>query len=150
MKVIAVLSQKGGSGKTTTALHLAVASERAGRPAAVIDLDPQVSSASWAEHRASAHGKIVPAVVSFQAARLQHALQTAAQAGAAFTLIDTPPHSEKDSLDAARASDLLLIPCRRAVLDLRAIKFTIDLAALARKPVVVVLIAVNKRAIFAA
>jgi chromosome partitioning protein len=139
MKTIAVLSQKGGSGKTTTALHLAVASELAGRPAAVIDLDPQVSSASWAEHRAKVQDKTSPAVVSFQAARLSQALQAASQAGASFTLIDTAPHSEQDSLAAARAADLLVIPCRPAILDLRAIRFTIDLAALAGKPVAVVL-----------
>jgi chromosome partitioning protein len=139
MKVVSILSQKGGSGKTTIALHLAVASELAGRSAALIDLDPQISSASWAEHRANVQHKQRPAVVSFQAARLPQALQTASAGGAALSLIDTAPHSEHDSLAAARAADLLLIPCRPAILDLRAIKFTIDLAALARKPAVVVL-----------
>jgi len=139
MKTVAILSQKGGAGKSTLALSLAVASELAGRPAAVIDLDPQVSAASWGEHRAKAHGKNAPAVASFQAARLTHALQAVAQAGAAFAIIDTAPHSEQDSLAAARAADLLLVPCRPGILDLRAIRFTIDLAALARKPVFVVL-----------
>ena len=44
MKVVSVISQKGGSGKTTLALHLAVASSTAGRNTAVLDLDPQVSA----------------------------------------------------------------------------------------------------------
>ena len=53
MKTIAIISQKGGSGKTTIALHLAVASARAGRNTAVIDLDPQASAANWSDRRRS-------------------------------------------------------------------------------------------------
>ncbi len=41
MKVVAVVSQKGGAGKTTLALHIAVAAERAGLSAAILDMDPQ-------------------------------------------------------------------------------------------------------------
>ena len=45
MKIVSIINQKGGSGKTTLALHLAVASSLAGLNTAVIDLDPQASSA---------------------------------------------------------------------------------------------------------
>ena len=51
MKTIAIISQKGGAGKTTVAIHLAVAAERAGLNAALFDLDPQASAASWADKR---------------------------------------------------------------------------------------------------
>ena len=47
MKTVAILSQKGGTGKTTLAVHLAVAAERRDVPVAVLDLDPQASAAEW-------------------------------------------------------------------------------------------------------
>jgi chromosome partitioning protein len=141
MKTIAIISQKGGAGKTTLALHLAVAAEQAGQPAAVIDLDPQASATGWGDHR----GRDKPAVASSQAARLDQVLGAAHKAGAALALIDTSPHSENTALAAARAADLILIPCRPAILDLRAINSTIDLAKLAARPAVVVLNSVPPR-----
>lgn len=51
MKTIAILSQKGGSGKTTVAVHLAVCAELSGKTAAIIDLDPQASALEWRTRR---------------------------------------------------------------------------------------------------
>lgn len=141
MKVIAILSQKGGAGKTTIALHLAVAAERDGRSAAVIDLDPQASATSWGDSREAE----TPVVVSAQAARLPQVLEAARAAGADFVVIDTAPHSESAALAAARTADLILIPCRPSILDLRAIGTTVDLAKLAGKPSAVVLNTVPPR-----
>lgn len=141
MKTIAILSQKGGAGKTTLALHLAVAAEQAGKTCVVLDLDPQASATHWKDSRQDEK----PAVVSLQAARLEAVMNTAQKEGAGLILIDTAPHSESASLAAARASDLILIPCRPAILDLRAIRNTIDLARIAQKPVFVVLNSVSAR-----
>jgi chromosome partitioning protein len=141
MKVIAILSQKGGAGKTTLALHLAVAAEQNGQQTAVIDLDPQASAANWSDSRTAD----TPAVVSAQASRLTQVLDAARNAGADLAIIDTAPHSESSALAAARAADLILIPCRPSILDLRAIGSTIDLAKLAKKPAVVVLNTVPPR-----
>jgi chromosome partitioning protein len=141
MKTVAIISQKGGAGKTTLALHLAVAAIQAKKKGAVIDLDPQASATGWGDQRNSD----APAVVSAQAARLQQVLDTAREAGAAISIIDTAPHSESTALAAARASDLILIPCRPAILDLRAINGTIDLVKLANKPAAVVLNSVPPR-----
>lgn len=141
MRTVAIISQKGGAGKTTLAVHLAVEAERSGLSAAIIDLDPQASATGWGDSRS----QDTPAVVSAQAARLGHVLQTAKQSGAGFAIIDTAPHSETAALAATREADLILIPCCPAILDLRAISQTVDLARIAGKPAAVVLNAVPAR-----
>jgi chromosome partitioning protein len=141
VKTVSIISQKGGAGKTTLAIHLAIAAELAGKSAAIIDLDPQSSASGWSDHR----GQDRPAVVSAQASRLDQVLEAAQKAKADIAIIDTAPHSESTALASARASDLILIPCRPAILDLRAIDTTIVLAKLAKKPAVVVLNCVPAR-----
>ena len=135
MKTIAVLSQKGGTGKTTLALHLAVAAEAAGHTAAVIDLDPQSSAGGWGESRAGEG----PTVAIAHAPRLLSILEAAAANGATLAILDTAPHSQGDALAAAQAADFILIPCRPGILDLRAIGATVQIAKLAGKPAAVVL-----------
>jgi chromosome partitioning protein len=135
MRTVAILSQKGGSGKTTLALHLAVAAERAGKVAAVIDLDPQASAAGWKDSRSGD----TPVVVAMPAARLAQALETARQGEADLALIDSAPHSGDVALAAAEAADFVLIPCRAGILDLRAIGATARIAKLAGKSAYVVL-----------
>jgi chromosome partitioning protein len=135
MKIIAIESQKGGTGKTTTALNLAVAAERAGQAAVVIDLDPQASATGWKDTRPDE----TPVVVSVAPARLAQALKAAEDGGADLVIIDTAPHAESAALAAAKAADLILIPCRPGILDLRAIGTTADVAKIASKPAFVVL-----------
>lgn len=141
MKTIAFLSQKGGAGKTTLALHLGVAAESRRRPTVIIDLDPQASAAGWKDLRS----RSTPLVLAAPPARLSQILETAGREGAALALIDTAPHSEGAALAAARLADLILIPCRPSILDLRAIRSTVDIAALAGRPACIVLNAVPPR-----
>lgn len=128
MLVVALLSQKGGAGKTTLACGLAVESERAGRAAVIVDLDPQASAAKWADLREAD----TPVVTSAQAARLAPVLAAAGDAGASAVFIDTAPHSADAALMAARVADLVIIPCRPSAADLHAISGTIDLTRLAK------------------
>ena len=135
MLTAAVISQKGGAGKTTLAINLAVATQRRGQAAIVVDLDPQVSAAAWSDSRAAE----TPVVISTQAARLDDVLQKAREHNAKLCLIDTAPHAETPALTAARAADLVLIPCRPSIVDLRAVTASRDIAQLAGTPAVAVL-----------
>jgi len=141
MKTVAIISQKGGVGKTTIALHLAVGAELDKKPTVIIDLDPQASASTWKELR-DAEGPIVQPA---DAQRLPNVLAEAEKHGAKFAVIDTSPNSENVSLVAARAADLVLIPCRPHLLDLKAIHSSIEIARLAKKPFFVVVNAVPPR-----
>ena len=118
MKIVAVISQKGGAGKTTLAVSLAVAAEKQDVPTVLIDLDPQSSAKTWHDIRAE---KQAPFVVSAQASRLEDMIEVARANGAELVIIDTAPRTPNAALGAARAADLVLIPCRPAILDLKAI-----------------------------
>ena len=131
--VVTLLSQKGGTGKTTLALHLAGAACASGFPSAVLDLDPQGSASLWSDLRAVA----APDVAAAAPAELDGALRTAAADGLGVVFIDTAPHSEGAALSAARAADLVVVPCGISVLDVHAAAHTIELAAQARDVVAV-------------
>ena len=141
MKIISVLSQKGGAGKTTLVVHLAVAASLDGKSTAVIDLDAQANAAEWGDSRELDE----PAVTSAQAARLPKILEAAKDAGADLIVIDTPARSESTALAAAKCADLVLIPCRPSVFDLQAIRMTADLTNLVNVPTRVVINAAQSR-----
>ena len=110
MKTVAIISQKGGAGKTTLAVHLGTAAARAGHISAIIDLDPQATAASWGDRRQAAE----PEVISGQAVRLPALMKTARDNGADFLVLDTAPNADQTASLAARSADLVLIPCRAA------------------------------------
>ena len=99
MLTIACLAMKGGTGKTTLSCALTVAAQRTGTPAALVDIDPQASAATWADRREASS----PAVIGAQAPRLAPVLEAAHNAGAALAIIDTAPHASDAALAAARA-----------------------------------------------
>ena len=122
MKVISVLGQKGGSGKTTLTLSLAVAAYKANKSVAVVDLDPQASACKWGDRR-----NADPVIISVQPARLRNVLATARENGADLVFIDTPARLEQSAIAAAEAADLILIPCRPTIKDTETIEATISL-----------------------
>jgi chromosome partitioning protein len=142
MATIAIVSQKGGSGKTTLALNLAVAATNDKRIACVIDTDPQATAAAWGDWR----GDTRPEVITSPPARLGKTIQAAAKAGAELIVIDTPPHADAAAREAVRAADLVLVPTRPRAFDLHAIEATAELIGYARKPAFVIFNAVPPRA----
>jgi chromosome partitioning protein len=121
MKVIALVCQKGGAGKTTIATNLAVLSERAGHPTVLLDLDPQATAAKWGDKREG----IPPDVVAAQAGRLGRLLDDARRQGAGIAILDTAPSADAAALEAAKASDLVLVPCQPSDFDLGAVGATV-------------------------
>ena len=135
MKTIAVISQKGGTGKTTLAINLAIAGELANHKTMIFDLDPQASSRDWYRQR----GLASPEVVALSTVRILPSLKRAEERGVGMVFFDTAPHAQKEALEAVRLSDLTLIPCRPSLIDLRAIRATRQITTLAAKPAMVVL-----------
>lgn len=125
MITIAVVSQKGGSGKTTLAVHLAVAATAEGKVACIIDTDPQATAAAWGDWRQGAD----PEVITTPPPRLARTLEDARKLGADLVVIDTPPHADAAAREAARLADIVLVPCRPRAFDLHAIQATADLAS---------------------
>lgn len=128
MKILAVISQKGGAGKSLLSVHLAVAFQESGVNTMVIDLDRQGSSTQWGRSR-----KIAPAVVAAQGDRLAVTLDDAHRSGVGLLIIDTPPHSDRNALSAASIADLTLIPIKPAIFDLRAVRETVELLQAAKR-----------------
>ena len=134
MPTIAIVSQKGGSGKTTLSVNLAAAAEAAGHIALIIDTDPQATASQWSAWRSDK----APEVIDSAPPRIQHKVDQAETQGATFIVIDTPPHADSAASRAVEAADLVLIPCRPSAFDLAAIKTTISLVRLFNKPAYVV------------
>ena len=130
MKTIALICQKGGTGKTTLALSMATEALAAGRQVAVLDLDPQASACEWSDLR----GEETPAVIDAQPARVDAVVERAREHGVELLLIDTAGRTEQAALAGARVADLVLIPLQPSVADLKTIQATIDLIRLAGSP----------------
>ena len=136
MFTISLVGQKGGTGKTTAVLGLAVATARAGHDVAVIDLDPQATAANWKDRRKDEN----PPVVSAQASRLKQTLDAAEKGGVEYAFIDTAGRSDDSALSAARAADLVLIPSRPNIVEIETLPQVRDLLRLAGNPPAFVLL----------
>jgi chromosome partitioning protein len=139
MYTVALIAQKGGTGKTTLAVSLAVAAGQVGMTSIIVDLDPQATACNWKDRRKGDS----PVVIDAQPARLAAALAKAEENGVDFVVIDTPARNEQSALFAAEIADLVLIPCRPQAYDLETIPNTKKTLALAgNKPAIAILNAV--------
>jgi chromosome partitioning protein len=124
MKVISFTNQKGGAGKSTLAINLAVAAERAGEKVCIVDLDPQGTIGNWYNIRTSetplviAPGTIIHLNLTDLIARLR-------TVGFTLVVVDTKGEESHATRGAMQAADLCLIPLRPAGPDLHAIRPTV-------------------------
>ena len=126
MKAITFVTQKGGSGKSTLCINLAIAAQEAGQSVCILEMDRQATISDWSEHRQSAS----PEVAQIDATQLEAVIAQLQGSAFDYVFIDTPGVDSPGTLSAIRAADLCIIPCRPTPADLRA--FTPTLAAIYR------------------
>ena len=143
MKVVAVASQKGGSGKTTLAGHLAVQAERAGvGPVALVDTDPQGSLSEWWNEREADSPLFARTTID----KLKIDIDRMSHMGINLLIIDTPPAITETIAKVIKLADLLIIPTRPSPHDLRAVGATVELAEGLDTPLVFVVNGATPRA----
>jgi chromosome partitioning protein len=143
MRVLALASQKGGSGKTTLSGHLAVQAQLSGAgPVCLIDIDPQGSLADWWNERQAD----MPAFAQTTVARLASDLEVLRQQGFRLAVIDTPPAITMAIQSVIAVAELIVIPTRPSPHDLRAVGATVDLCDRAGKPLIFVVNAATPKA----
>jgi chromosome partitioning protein len=142
MRSIALLTQKGGAGKTTLAASLAVAAAAAGESVIALDLDPQASLMRWGDRRrlVSTPNKImIESLEVERLPRLQAILEGLAKVGFTLAIFDTPGADGATARYVTEAADLCLLPARPTCLDVDATAQTFRTAFLAKRKVAFIL-----------
>jgi len=134
MHAIALVTQKGGSGKTTLAINLAVAAALEGARTLILDLDPQQTATQWWKSRESEEPRLVHAGYN----EIDRAMELAEKS---FDLVifDTPGREAGIANKAVSLSAFALIPCQPTLPDIRAQKPTVDLVQKLATPAAFVL-----------
>ncbi|SES64587.1 ParA family partition ATPase [Paracoccus homiensis] len=138
-KIITVAQQKGGSGKTTLAVNLAVALHQRGHSVALVDTDPQGSMGRWFIERMQAQGE--DEAMDFSTSSAWGASYESEKLKKRFdyVIVDTPPKIDSDLRPALRVADLVIVPVATSHVDLWATEGVLDLAKREKAPVLVVL-----------
>ena len=128
--IITVAQQKGGSGKTTVAAHLAVAFMLGGKSVGVLDVDPQGSLGEWFERRERTLGEEDVGLV-FRTASGWGARREAKQLARDYDIVvvDTPPKSDLEMRPAIEMADLVAVPVQPTPVDLWATAPTLAMVA---------------------
>jgi chromosome partitioning protein len=140
--VVAFTNLKGGAGKTTLAVHTAVAAQEMGTATALIDTDPQRSASVWGDARQGA----APIVATASSPELDRVLKAARGDGMDLAIVDSAPHAAPEAARIARAADLVAIPCRPTAFDLAAAEAAVRIVRAAKARAVFVLSACPFRA----
>ena len=139
MYVVVMASRKGGAGKTTIAVHLAVEAERAGAgPVAIIDTDPMQGMTQWWDARSDQQPVLFKGAVRAVAPTLR-------KQGYRILIVDTPPSIGEEVALAVQSASLVLIPVQPSPNDLRAAGSTVGMANELRKPLAFIINRVKPR-----
>jgi chromosome partitioning protein len=131
MKIVALATQKGGCGKSSTAINLSCQAHAAGEFAALLDMDEgQHSSLNWAKRRTDE----APSVMAVKAFKLTSVLNELKTLGTNWVFIDLPGRDAPAANAGLAAAHFVLIPCRPLTLDFEASLATVQAAVRARKP----------------
>jgi len=130
MLTIAVFSQKGGAGKSTLAVHLAVAAGKS-MNVILIDADPQGTVANWATDRKQPS----PFVARAEPSSIEQLLAGAQDEGFDLAVIDCPPHAAPGTAALLRAADHIVIPAQPTMPDLAATARSVTLAEQRASPI---------------
>ncbi len=138
MKIWSAVSQKGGSGKSTLSVQLAVLASQNGEVPIVVDLDPQGSAEVWHEVRGK---QLAPGAIGAIPDNLGKVIEGAKTMGITLLIIDTPPHTDKTAIEAIKVSDLVICPTQSSIFDVWALRDTVailDLCGAKDKAVAVI------------
>ncbi len=137
-KVVTVAQQKGGSGKTTIAVNLAVELSRRGQRVAVLDTDPQGSLGRWFLARRARLGEAGMEFSTASAWGVGYECEKLKRA-ADVVIVDTPPKVDADLRPALREADLVIVPVAASMVDLWATDGVFDLIGREGRRAVIVL-----------
>jgi chromosome partitioning protein len=121
MKAVTFVTQKGGSGKSTLCINLAIAAQEAGAALCILEMDRQATISDWAVHRIAS----TPEVAQLEAPQLEPVIERLRSSAYDYVFIDTPGIDSPGTLAAIRVSDLSIVPCRPTPADLRAFRPTL-------------------------
>ncbi|MDQ6954073.1 MAG: ParA family protein [Mariprofundaceae bacterium] len=132
MKIITVMNQKGGVGKTTLALSLAARWHLAGHSVSIVDADPQQASVFWKRQQAEDSAL---AGIDVYSVRLPAEIRGSKNLNSDYVIVDTPGTDKMIVRSAVNVSDALLIPVQPSSLDVQASAPTVQAALATGKPV---------------
>ncbi|MBU4435501.1 MAG: AAA family ATPase [Alphaproteobacteria bacterium] len=135
MKTVALVSRKGGAGKTTLAVNLAISAHLAGFKTMLADIDPQRSATDALKARVAPG----PILMEINAGKLFQTKVHAEHAGLDLLIVDTPAAPEADVLQAVQCADLCVLVCRPTFLDIASVARSTEAVRRLGKPGLIVL-----------
>lgn len=125
MSIVAIVSLKGGVGKTTSAMHLAAVAQAARMKPVVLDCDSESSAHRWAARAGEGMGFEV-----HLANRDKIAVQLRElEAGGRVVIVDTPPNNREIIARVGQLANVVIVPVNPTGLDVDRLQPTLELLA---------------------